>query len=102
MNKAGQKAVFKAMEDKEYLRCLEEKLDEEVAEFHESNQLDELAGILEVVYALSEAQGRSVDEQWQPIVKSTKSGADSPKRSFSSEKKQTERRFFPHEVKRCS
>lgn len=43
-------------------QILEEKLEEEVAEFHESNQLDELADILEVVYALSEAQGRSVDE----------------------------------------
>lgn len=62
MDKAGEKAVFKEMNDAEYRRCLEEKLDEEVAEFHESNQLDELADILEVVYALSEAYGQPVDE----------------------------------------
>lgn len=33
---------------------MEKKLDEEVAEFHESKSIEELADILEVIYALSE------------------------------------------------
>lgn len=50
------------MEDKEYRISLEKKLDEEVAEYHESKELEELADILEVVCALCSAQGHSADE----------------------------------------
>ena len=39
-----------------------EKIDEEVAEYHESKELEELADILEVVCALCSAQGHSADE----------------------------------------
>lgn len=56
----GQKAVTTVLSHGEYALRLEEKLDEEVAEFHESKELEELADILEVVYALSEATGHSV------------------------------------------
>ena len=38
------------------------KLDEEVAEYHESGELEELADVLEVVYALAQARGHSVEE----------------------------------------
>jgi 8-oxo-dGTP diphosphatase len=41
-------------DDKEYLRELQGKLREEAEEFIESNDVEELADILEVVYALSE------------------------------------------------
>lgn len=41
----------------EYHALLEAKLDEEVAEFHRDHNLEELADILEVVYALSEVLG---------------------------------------------
>ena len=58
----GEKPVIRVMEDKEYIICLEKKLDEEVSEYHESKEIEELADILEVVYALCEAQGRSVHE----------------------------------------
>lgn len=52
---SGKIPVTRILDDKEYLEQLERKLDEEVAEFHESKSLEELADILEVVYALSEA-----------------------------------------------
>ena len=45
------------LEAEEYRLLLEEKLDEEVREFHRDQNLEELADILEVVYALSEAYG---------------------------------------------
>ena len=54
--------MFRVMEDKEYRISLEKKLDEEVAEYHESKELEELADILEVVCALCSAQGHSADE----------------------------------------
>lgn len=50
----GKKAVTRILDDEEYKIYLEKKLDEEVAEFHESRSIEELADILEVIYALSE------------------------------------------------
>ncbi|GAA0228446.1 hypothetical protein ACFFQF_12530 [Haladaptatus pallidirubidus] len=46
----------------EYERRLAEKLDEEVAEFHESGDPEELADVLEVVYALADRADVSPDE----------------------------------------
>ena len=57
IEKDGKKAVTRMLSDEAYKIYLEKKLDEEVAEFHESKSLEELADILEVVYALSHAYG---------------------------------------------
>lgn len=62
IEKNGEKAIVRILEDAEYKYYLEKKLDEEVAEYHESKELLELADILEVVYSLCEVQGYSVDE----------------------------------------
>jgi len=53
----GGKAEFRVLSDDEYRTFLEAKLDEEVAEFHMDNNVEELADILEVVYALASANG---------------------------------------------
>ena len=58
----GERPVTRILNDEEYLRCLEQKLDEETAEYHEGKNLKELADILEVVYALAEAGGHSREE----------------------------------------
>lgn len=58
----GGKAKIRIMEDTEYIVSLEKKLDEEVDEYHESKEIEELADILEVIYALCKAQGHSIDE----------------------------------------
>lgn len=58
----GKKPIIRVMDDKEYITCLEEKLREEVAEYYESKEIEELADVLEVIYALCETQGHSVDE----------------------------------------
>nr|WP_268760457.1 nucleoside triphosphate pyrophosphohydrolase [Gottschalkia purinilytica] len=46
----------------EYLSFLEEKLIEEVDEFNKDENLEELADILEVVYALTENLGHTIDD----------------------------------------
>lgn len=51
---SGKKAIFRVLDKTEYLSYLGKKLDEEVAEFHESKNIEELADIYEVVYALLE------------------------------------------------
>ena len=58
----GEKPIIRVMDDKEYIISLEKKLDEEVSEYHESKEIEELADVLEVLYALCEAKGHSVDE----------------------------------------
>ena len=55
----GETPHTRILDDGEYLRCLEEKLDEEVAEYHRDQNAEELADILEVVYALAAAKGVS-------------------------------------------
>ena len=59
---SGAKPVTKILNDDEYTFYLEKKLDEEVAEYHQDKNLEELADILEVVYALCENQGYSKEE----------------------------------------
>ena len=58
----GQKAKTCILDDEAYKRALETKLDEEVTEFHKEINLEELADILEVVYALTENIGCSKEE----------------------------------------
>ena len=58
----GERAVLRILEAEEYRRCLEDKLDEEVTEFHRDRNLEELADILEVVYALADTLGASRQE----------------------------------------
>ena len=53
----GQMPITRILDDAEYTRALEAKLDEEVEEYHRDRNLEELADILEVVYALAENMG---------------------------------------------
>lgn len=58
----GEKPIIRVMDNKEYIICLEKKLEEEVAEHLESKEIEELADVLGVIYALCKIQGYSVDE----------------------------------------
>ncbi|KGK86566.1 nucleoside triphosphate pyrophosphohydrolase [Clostridium sp. HMP27] len=46
----------------ESLELLHKKLDEEVAEFHNDNNLEELADIMEVIFALSKNLGYTEED----------------------------------------
>ena len=50
------------LSDDEYLKMLDAKLDEELAEYHEDQNIEELADLMEVIYAAAEARGYSVEE----------------------------------------
>ena len=58
----GEIPKIRILDEEEYRRCLEAKLDEEVAEFHADRNAEELADILEVVYALAETIGCTREE----------------------------------------
>lgn len=53
----GEIPHIRILGDEEYLCRLEAKLDEEVGEFHRDRNPEELADILEVVYALADSIG---------------------------------------------
>lgn len=48
--------------DEEYLTALEEKLNEEVAEYQKDKNLEEMADVLEVLQAICAARGYSLVE----------------------------------------
>ena len=58
----GETPNIRILDDGEYAECLEKKLDEEVAEFHRDKNVEELADILEVVFARSVSLGSSPQE----------------------------------------
>ena len=50
------------LSDTDYLHLLDAKLDEELAEYHQDQNLEELADLMEVIYACAKARGYTVAE----------------------------------------
>ena len=57
IRQGGETPHTRVLDDEEYRHHLEMKLDEEVKEYHADKNLEELADILEVVYALADMIG---------------------------------------------
>ncbi len=57
IEQGGENPITRILDEEEYRRLLEAKLDEEVGELHRDQNLEELADILEVVYALADTVG---------------------------------------------
>lgn len=58
----GKKAYCRILTEEEYLSELDKKLNEECAEYQADKSLEELADMLEVMYAIAEARGYSIGE----------------------------------------
>ena len=58
----GKTCVYETLSDEEYIRLLDQKLNEELAEYQESKSLEELADLLEVMQAIVRARGWTLDE----------------------------------------
>ena len=58
----GKIPIIRTLSDEEFLTELDKKLDEEVAEYQSDKSLEEMADILEVLFAICEARGYSIDE----------------------------------------
>lgn len=78
---AGQdkSATYRILNDTEYRAALEKKLDEEVAEFHESKNPEELADILEVVEALAAVYSKRTKVHFEKVRKHAARGGFSKK-----------------------
>ena len=59
---SGKRCVCSTLSDEEYFAKLDEKLNEELAEYQESKSMEELADLLEVIRAVAIAWGSSMEE----------------------------------------
>ena len=59
---SGKTCVTETLSDEEYLKMIDAKLDEELAEYHKDQNIEELADLLEVIRAAAIARGYSVEE----------------------------------------
>ena len=62
---SGKQCVTTRLSKEEYLQALDEKLNEELAEYQQSKSLEELADLLEVMGAVVKARGSTWEELTQ-------------------------------------
>jgi predicted house-cleaning noncanonical NTP pyrophosphatase (MazG superfamily) len=58
----GKECETRVLDDQEYLLSLNKKLDEELREYYESESIDELVDMVEVIYAVARQYGISIQE----------------------------------------
>ena len=59
---SGKRPAYSFLSDEDYLAKLDEKLNEELAEYQENKSVEELADLLEVIWAVAVARGSSIEE----------------------------------------
>ena len=59
---SGKTCVTEILSDEDYLRMLDAKLDEELAEYHQDQNIEGLADLIEVIRAAAVARGYSIEE----------------------------------------
>ena len=59
---SGKSCVTEILSDEAYLRLMDAKLDEELAEYHSDQNIEELADLLEVIYAAAMARGYTLEQ----------------------------------------
>lgn len=58
----GKTPIIEILSNEDYLKELDKKLNEEVAEYQTDKSIEEMADVLEVLFAICEARDYSVDE----------------------------------------
>lgn len=61
----GKNPIIEILSNEDYLIELDKKLNEEVAEYQVDKSIEEMADVLEVLFAICEARGYSVEELLQ-------------------------------------
>ncbi len=62
IEKSGKTVYYRILNNEEYIEELDRKLNEECAEYKEDKSIEELADMLEVIYAIAQARGYSIEE----------------------------------------
>lgn len=69
IEKSGKKYTVEILNDSDYLTMIDKKLDEELAEYYKDQNIEELADLLEVIYAAAEARGYTVKQLEEMRIK---------------------------------
>ena len=76
IEQSGKKCIVEVMDNDTYIEYLDQKLNEELSEYQQDKSIEELADLLEVMYAVVVARGYSVAELERiRLEKSEKRGA---------------------------
>ena len=59
---SGRTCITEVLSNEEYLHMIDAKLDEELAEYHKDQNLEELADLIEVIYAAAIARGYTLEQ----------------------------------------
>lgn len=59
---SGKICISEILSDVDYLEMLDAKLDEDLAEYHKDQNIEELADLIEVIYAAAKARGYSLEQ----------------------------------------
>ena len=62
IEKSGNECRTRILSDDEYLKMLDAKLDEELSEYHQDQNIEELADLLELIQAATVARGYTLEE----------------------------------------
>ena len=62
IEKDGKRCKTEILTKEDYIKMIDAKLDEELAEYHKDQNVEELADLMEVIYAAANARGYSVEE----------------------------------------
>lgn len=71
IEQSGKKCIVEVMDNDTYIKYLDQKLNEELAEYQQDKSVEELADLLEVIYAVAVARGYSVEDLERIRVKKT-------------------------------
>ena len=58
----GKVPITRILDNDEYLQELDKKLNEEIAEYQADKSIEEMADVVEVLFAICEARGHSIQE----------------------------------------
>ena len=61
IEKEGKVCKTEILSDTENLKMVDAKLDEELVEYHKDQNIEELADLIEVIYAAAKARGYSIE-----------------------------------------
>lgn len=71
IEKSGKACVTEILSDEEYLCMVDAKLDEELAEYHKDQNIEELADLMEVICAVAVARGYTIEQLEKVRAKKT-------------------------------
>lgn len=71
IEESGKACVTEILSDEEYLCMVDAKLDEELAEYHKDQNIEELADLMELICAVAVARGYTIEQLEKVRAKKT-------------------------------